>query len=708
MSNYTNKIIKEHTGVLVGSVQTHDCDPQMDCKECGGTGTCQECHGRGETDCHTCHGDGRCTDCHGRGRWTCDKCGGSGNCRRCHGTGDITCSNCHGKGQIWREAGTGTDIPAGWRDCPKCGGSGKTPCPDCRSGMQTAAKALDVITLGAGRTYGHGSGKCSKCGGSGEIVCKTCHGTGDCKTCHGTGQLPCEHCHGSGDCPKCNHGKVTCERCEGSGYYQTFIRRKTTLYSKDWTWAGSSEYSGVVATALGVTLHDGPVKTWKNAKEIESDNIASTNHKCEEALGDENKLYTEFLDKYAEQDELKMPNQSSDKPYAKTLNVQKVPVTKIAYTINDENYEILIIGNNHIVAAKSVPTIIKGFEQTKWQKIKLAMTEKKRIKAFARLAAYIFQCDGKSKKETAVFEAMIKALNMGPADEAKFRSELEELNSTMPYSQLRKMIKPLFKSKKTITFAWQCMAVDKQVTPEEEELFNHITAEYDLSSSDIEHLKRLAPKFAKLKNEQIAKEYADLSEELAAIRKKVWKSIFFTIGGILSIIVCILCYIFVPKIMPQSENTESSLSANDIVAKTEQDTDSLLRVAQQQAEEAQAEIDKITEENKGTDEDESVSNDQDGNVGVMQEGHSDAIDGDYPEGSLRLLTDDDLSTKSKSELKIMRNEIFARHGYIFKTPAMKAHFANQSWYHAQYADVSSKLSSIERKNVALIKKYENR
>lgn len=93
---------------------------------------------------------------------------------------------------------------------------------------------------------------------------------------------------------------------------------------------------------------------------------------------------------------------------------------------------------------------------------------------------------------------------------------------------------------------------------------------------------------------------------------------------------------------------------------------------------------------------------------VNVDNNSDVVNGDYPEGSLRLLTADDLMTKSKAELKIMRNEIFARHGYIFKTPAMIKHFANQSWYHGRYTDVSSMLSNIERKNVSLIKKYENR
>lgn len=82
------------------------------------------------------------------------------------------------------------------------------------------------------------------------------------------------------------------------------------------------------------------------------------------------------------------------------------------------------------------------------------------------------------------------------------------------------------------------------------------------------------------------------------------------------------------------------------------------------------------------------------------------VQGRFPFATTRLLEISDLSGLGNKDLKIMRNEIYARHGYIFKTPEMKEYFAAQSWYHGQYADVSSMLSAIEQRNVALIKKYE--
>ena len=80
--------------------------------------------------------------------------------------------------------------------------------------------------------------------------------------------------------------------------------------------------------------------------------------------------------------------------------------------------------------------------------------------------------------------------------------------------------------------------------------------------------------------------------------------------------------------------------------------------------------------------------------------------GRFPQASERILSHSDLSGLSKYDLKIMRNEIFARHGYIFKTNEMKNYFHNQSWYSPRYSNVNSHLTRIENENIKLIKRYE--
>ncbi len=74
----------------------------------------------------------------------------------------------------------------------------------------------------------------------------------------------------------------------------------------------------------------------------------------------------------------------------------------------------------------------------------------------------------------------------------------------------------------------------------------------------------------------------------------------------------------------------------------------------------------------------------------------------YPQASERILTRSDISGITKAELEIMKNEIFARHGLIFKSPEMSSYFSQQSWYQGLYEDVTSKLTDIEKQNIALL------
>jgi hypothetical protein len=80
--------------------------------------------------------------------------------------------------------------------------------------------------------------------------------------------------------------------------------------------------------------------------------------------------------------------------------------------------------------------------------------------------------------------------------------------------------------------------------------------------------------------------------------------------------------------------------------------------------------------------------------------------GKYPEASSRYLTDRDLAGRTRWELKIMRNEIFARHGCRFQTEEMRRYFNEQEWYEPRYDEVSSRLTEVEIANIELIKQYE--
>lgn len=81
--------------------------------------------------------------------------------------------------------------------------------------------------------------------------------------------------------------------------------------------------------------------------------------------------------------------------------------------------------------------------------------------------------------------------------------------------------------------------------------------------------------------------------------------------------------------------------------------------------------------------------------------------GNYPYTSFRELTTTDLKYISKSDLQIMRNEIYARYGHIFTAGGiMDTHFKKQSWYKCEYSDATFLLTSIEKNNIKIIKQVE--
>lgn len=77
-----------------------------------------------------------------------------------------------------------------------------------------------------------------------------------------------------------------------------------------------------------------------------------------------------------------------------------------------------------------------------------------------------------------------------------------------------------------------------------------------------------------------------------------------------------------------------------------------------------------------------------------------------PDSGTRLLTAQELNRLSKSDLRIAKNEIFARKGRYFESAELKSHFSRFSWYAPN--TWNPKLSSIEEANAALIASFEKR
>ena len=102
---------------------------------------------------------------------------------------------------------------------------------------------------------------------------------------------------------------------------------------------------------------------------------------------------------------------------------------------------------------------------------------------------------------------------------------------------------------------------------------------------------------------------------------------------------------------------------------------------------------------------------QEQNEAAASDAGADTGSGDYviPDSSTRYLTNADLNGLSEWQIRIARNEIYARHGRIFKSDDLADYFASKSWYtpsvSADQFD-NSYLNSIEIENLKLITAYE--
>ena len=86
----------------------------------------------------------------------------------------------------------------------------------------------------------------------------------------------------------------------------------------------------------------------------------------------------------------------------------------------------------------------------------------------------------------------------------------------------------------------------------------------------------------------------------------------------------------------------------------------------------------------------------------------DYIDGAFllPDSDVYLYSSEDLEFFSAEELALIRNEILARHGYVFSKEANREYFSGQSWYEENPDFSYDMLNAVEMENVETIKALE--
>jgi hypothetical protein len=73
----------------------------------------------------------------------------------------------------------------------------------------------------------------------------------------------------------------------------------------------------------------------------------------------------------------------------------------------------------------------------------------------------------------------------------------------------------------------------------------------------------------------------------------------------------------------------------------------------------------------------------------------------------RMLQEAELHGKSKAELRVMRNEIYAHHGRTFQAPDLQNYFSQRPWYRQNPSYSDSLLTDVDKANVKIIQDFEN-
>lgn len=182
--------------------------------------------------------------------------------------------------------------------------------------------------------------------------------------------------------------------------------------------------------------------------------------------------------------------------------------------------------------------------------------------------------------------------------------------------------------------------------------------------------------------------------------------VYLLIGAavLIIILIAIIVLLFIKGNQPakQDDITDKPVVTTEQPTETETSTEQTDRkdvTGQQEASEKTSEV--INKED-------TTGNEDMGTDGAVGEEDAEYI---LPESASRLLTEADLANLTQEDLRIARNEIYARHGRKFLDEGLQEYFNGKSWYNGTIEPDDFKedmLSEIERTNEDTIVNYETK
>ncbi|PET54993.1 hypothetical protein CN514_17355 [Bacillus sp. AFS001701] len=175
-------------------------------------------------------------------------------------------------------------------------------------------------------------------------------------------------------------------------------------------------------------------------------------------------------------------------------------------------------------------------------------------------------------------------------------------------------------------------------------------------------------------------EHRKVKNKEDGLGNKRYFSLILSIAGVLIIGATAIFYVY-PKIMNEGSIHPENASTKAVTNKDVKKETKSEKPTETKTKEATSKETKVTDEEKQSK--------------------------DYvlPESNSKKLTNADLIKLAPNELRLARNEIYARHGLVFKSSDLTIYFSSKSWYKPNPA-YGGELNDVEKYNLSLIKSRE--
>lgn len=359
-----------------------------------------------------------------------------------------------------------------------------------------------------------GSGRCSSCNARGFNICSSCDGTGKkevsdgkyqngnpkhkkiaCYSCHGSGRKPCGVCNGSAKCFHCDgNGKVTCKRCNGSSTYQSYKTYSNSFIAKEkrFCFSDDENLKEIVASSKNKPAFEDELIEWETEDEILFDKrevAFKINHQSKELF--------DGIEEFAEL----TPSQKIGRVYS---YFETVPITKINYLFEGEEFSIAIVGEDNLVYFETIPEKHSYSKNFVGRIFDFFSKEKRKI-AFIYIASFIFNADKViDESEIALFESFLNNMKLS---HDKRNQLVGVLQKHLTIEDIKPHIKIVQSDLRALIFAWQCVLQDKQIVESEISAFNELAKLFNASETQIEEIKHKATQFGRLKEVEMIEEY---------------------------------------------------------------------------------------------------------------------------------------------------------------------------------------------------------